>query len=489
MRHLVTIIILTLTLNCFGQFHFDKTKITRRTAQIVSKIEKVNEIMGSAVYYAGIRPAQYDNFTELQNSATEDELVELTNYPNGVVRCYAFWALTYKPNAYLLPIVIAHIVDTSSVNTQFGCIGSREKVGDFFINLVTPQYVDLNSKKLTPPEYDYLDSILVYTPNKLYAKENAISRTKLNETFYERVRELVLKENNQSALVILAKFKREQDIRLILNNKLKGELYDQLFFTYKAISEFPDNSFLPLLKKPLYEAIDNGAWSTEWRELYRAIASYKNDTALQLLKVPFTQTKHENIRQYHMDFIFGAVQDFYTPIYDELLWTMWENEKKINRKVFNLLYPTNPDKAFQLTKKTIQNADDFYYLNTGSYSEDEETPVNLLAVMLDTVLVRDRPYAIELINKNIREINVHQFATFADIALKIKDTSFITSLFDRLEKEWNAHIYLKATEALIAFNDKDINKRIVEVSKKNPALKQDWGGKEFIKLLKDNGIR
>lgn len=217
----------------------------------------------------------------------------------------------------------------------------------------------------------------------------------------------------------------------------------------------------------MYETLDKGAWSTEWRELYKAIASYKNDTALQLLKVPFTQTKHENIRQYHIDFIFGAVQDFYTPLYNELLWTMWENEKKINTKVFSLLYPTNPDKAFQLTKNTIQNADDFYYLNTGSYSEDEETPVNLLAVMLDTVLVRDRPYAIALINKNIREINVHQFPTFADIALQIKDTSFIISFFDRLEKEWNAHIYLKATEALIAFKDKDINRRIAEISKKN----------------------
>jgi len=489
MRHLVTIIILTLTLNCFGQFPFDKTKISRQTEVIVSKIAKNNELMGSAVYYAGIRPAQYDNFAELQNRATQEELLELTNHPNGVVRCYSFWALTYKPSANLLPIVLAHIVDTASVNTQFGCIGSREKVGDFFINLVTPQYVDLNSKKLTTAEYDYLDSVLVYTPNKLYAKENAINRTKQNEKSYERVRELVLTENNQSALVTLAKFKREEDIPLILNNRSKGERYDQLFFTYKAISEFPDNAFLPLLKKSLYEAIDKGSWSTEWRELYKAIASFKNDTALQLLKIPFTQTKHENIRQYHIDFIFGAVQEFYTPIYDELLWTMWENDKKINSEVFNLLYPKNPEKAFNLTKKTIQNADDFCFLNTESYGEDEKTPVNLLDVMLDTALAKDKPYAIELINKNIREINVHQFPTFADKALKIKDTSFVTSLFDRLEHEDNAYIYLKATEVLIAFKNNDINRRIVEVAKRNPSLRKDWGGQDFAKLLKDNGIK
>ena len=109
--------------------------------------------------------------------------------------------------------------------------------------------------------------------------------------------------------------------------------------------------------------------------------------------------------------------------------------------------------------------------------------------MLDTVLVRDRPNVIELINKNIREINVHQFPTFADKALKIRDTSFVSSLFDRLKSEDNPHIYLKATEVLIALKDKEINKRIVEVTKINPALKKDWGGKELTKLLKDNGIK
>ncbi|OQP68476.1 hypothetical protein [Niastella populi] len=489
MKHLATIIIVALTFNCFGQqFQFDKTKISSQTKAIVTKIEKENRLMGSIVGNGGIRPKQFDNFTELQKVATNGELQELTNHPNGVVRCYSFWALTYDTSVNLLPIIIKHIPDDEKVSTMFGCIVSSEKVGDFFISLATPQYVDLDSKKLTPNEFNYLDSLLIYTPNKLYAKENAINRARLSEASYERVRELVLKENNQSALVTLAKFKRKQDIQLILNNEMTGERYGKLFFTYKAISEFPDNAFLPLLERSLYEAIDKGASSTDWRELYKAIASFKNDAALQLLKVPFTQTKHENIRQYHIDFIFAAVHDFYAPVYDELLWAMWESEKKINTKVFKLLYPKNPDKAFLLTKKTIQNADDFYYFNTGSYSEDEEKPVNLLAVMLDTVLVRDRPYAIEQINKNIREINVHQFPTFADKALKLGDTSFVSALFDRLKTEDNAHIYLKATEVLIALKDKEINKRIVEVAKINPALRKDWGGKEFAKLLKDNGI-
>lgn len=134
--------------------------------------------MGSTVGNDGIRPKQFDNFTELQKVATNGELQELTNHPNGVVRCYSFWALTYDTSVNLLPIIIKHIPDDENVNTMFGCIVSVEKVGDFFISLVTPQFVDLDSKKLTPNEFIYLDSVLIYNPNKLYAKENAISRAR-----------------------------------------------------------------------------------------------------------------------------------------------------------------------------------------------------------------------------------------------------------------------------------------------------------------------
>lgn len=489
MRPFAILIILTLPLSCFGQFPFDNSKISKKTQKIVTAIEKVNVVMSSAVYYEGIRPRQYDHFTKLQKCATQNELIELTNHANGVVRCYAFWALSYDPSANLLPILVHHIPDTAAVDTQFGCIGGMSLVGDFLIDIVTPQHVDLRSKKLTPAEFEYLDSMLIYTPNSLYSKADAIARAKKSENFYQKVRDLVLKENNQPALVTLAKFKREQDIPIILENK-KGKGHpNQVFYTFKAVSEFPNDAFLPMLRASLYEAMDVKGWSTEMRELYRAIASFKNDSALQLLKIPFTAVKNSDIRPYHINFIFEAVQEFYTPIYDELLWEMWENDKKINPQLFRQLYAKNPNKAFQLTQKTIEHAGDFYYLSTGDYNDaDDEKPVDLIGIMLDTLAAHNRPYALELINNNIRKVNVHSFPTFADQAMKLKDASSVIALFDRLETEDNPYIYLKATEVLIAFKDEGINKRIIEVSKRNPNLKYDWGGEEFARLLKKNKI-
>lgn len=477
MRFLTTIYILLLTASCRGQYPFDNSIISPKTNRVVTRIAKVNQLMSSAVYEDGRRPQQYDNFTDLRMNASLVELSELTNHPNGVVRCYAFWALSYIPSANLFPIVLNHIGDTTYVDTQFGCIGGQEKVGDFFINVVTPDYVEFDLKKLTATEKRYLDSILVYTPNSLNAKNNAIYTADLTEMLYTRVRDLVIKENNPTALVTMAKFKKEQDIELISN-------FNQPHFTFRAISEFPHPAFIPLLIKALDSAVEKGAWSAEWRELYKAIASYKNDTALQLLKVPFTNVRHQYIRTYHIDFVFGAIQSFYTPIYDELLWEMWENEKRINYELYRMLYEKNSRRAFELTKKTLDNADDFYYLNTQYFGEDVEArPLNLIDLMLDTIVVQDRPLAVSLINRNLLEIDVHSFPTFADKALQLRDASFVETLFVRLKNEDNPYVYLKAAKVLIAFGDATINKRIVESYGDNNNLKKGWGGKEFALLL------
>jgi len=485
MRYITTILLLTLTICSSGQHLSDSLKISKQTKDIVSKIAAVNELDGSAVGEAGRRPKQYDNFIELQKKATIAELKELTNHPNGAVRCYALWALSCDSTVSLLPIIVRHLNDTTLVRTQFGCIGGRKKVGDFFVNVT--QFIDVDSKQLTPAEHEYLDSVLVYTPNMLNSRDWAIERLKLTEASYNKVRELVMKESNQSALIVLAKFRRKQDIPIILNNRLT-EQDGGLFHTYRAICEFPDPAFRPLLRESLQDVLNKSAFSSGWSYLYDAIACFKDDTAYQLLKTPFIGLKDQDLRTYHMDFLFNAVREYYSPIYDDLLWEMWENEKKITPDVFTLLYQRHPQRAFQLTKKTIQNADDFYYLSDVDETGDGKNPINLIDIMLDTVLANDRPLALELINKNIRDVNVHVFGTFADKALKLRDESCIRALLTRLEKEDNPNVYLKAAKVLVTFNSKEINRQIASAPERNANLKTGWGGESYARLLKENGI-
>ncbi|HYG15600.1 MAG TPA: hypothetical protein VEC12_07580, partial [Bacteroidia bacterium] len=435
-------------------------------------------------YENGIRPEQYNNFVELEETATREELIMLTNHSNGVVRCYSFWALSHDSTAELFPVILNHLNDTGFVSTLFGCIGGDEMVGDFFINIVTPGYVDLQSHKLNPIQFAVLDSILIYTPNNLWAKSNAILRAKPSERDYLKLRELVIKEHNQDALVKLAQYRKEQDVELILNNREKSKTDEGgYFYTYKAIIEFPHPDFFPLLEKNLYQTLDNTHYSNEWRGLYSAIAGYKNQRALSLLKVPLTQVKHNNISEYHIDYVFGAVRYQKDTLYDDLLWTLWEKENKITPDVFEYLNARDTNRAFKLAKEYIKDPYKYY-----SWDSDMDECKELLNALLGLVLLKQYNVGVMAIVKNIAEANVHTFPIFADKAAIIKDSLFIEPLLDRLKTEDNPHVYLKAVAALISYNNAGINKKVLETRKKNKELTTGWGGEALDKLLKENSI-
>lgn len=474
MKHYTLLFLLLLTTTCFAQYPFDKSNISTKTLRAATKLEKVNRVMGSGVGEAGTRPKQYDHFVRLQKKATPAELIELTNHPNGVVRCYAFWALSEMPSVDLMPIIVNHIHDTTSVETLFGCIGGTEKVGDFFFSVVMSPYGDLNAKKLTRAEFEYLDSLLVYSPNDLDTKIDAIRLQKPTEAFYTRARELVIQEGNPFALSVLASYQKAQDVSLILHYQTLYDPNDGFFYTCKAIQKFPHPAFFPLLRQRVQNMAGKKGFYSEYSDLYKAIARYKNDSAYILLQTPFNAIQDEEAQNDHAQWVLEAIQAYYAPVYDPLLWQLWEQYHRINPRFYRLLCKKNPEKALSATVQTFQNID--------------AVSTELLNVMLDTLLENDRPLAIALINKNIRNIGVFQFNVFADKALKIKDPSFVTSLFDRLDKEHNAHVYLKITRVLIAYKDNDINRRIVAVSKTNPHLRKGWGGKDFSKLLKEKGI-
>ncbi|MGV6831424.1 MAG: hypothetical protein ACWA5P_07680 [bacterium] len=487
MKIFQSLLILLITVSSCAQNSYDDSQVSNKTKRIVAKIEKVNELMGSAVYYSGTKPKQWDNFENLKKFASESELIDLTNHPNGVVRCYSFWALSYSKNVDLFEIVKNHLNDDELIYTQFGCIGGQEKVGDFFIQLLTPQYVDLDSNKLNKEQSRELDSLLVYSDNNLRSKHGAIERIASSDTNYEQIRELYLKDNDQSALVKLAKYNRIDEIDLILKNREKENSEENGYFhTYKAISNFPNSKFFPFLKSQLQKTLDNTHYSNEWTQLYRAIASYKSEDAKKQLLIPFTQVKHNNIRQYHLNMIFSALNEFQYDIYDELLWKFWEEENKISPKVYEHLSSLNPSKALELTKKSMQNPNelDIAYFSLDNYEETKD----LNEQMLDLILKKDKEFGFQLIRENLKKSNVHNFPLYAAKASELKDISFVKPLIEVLETEWNAHIFLSATKALIAYNNQEINKQILKARTKNKNLREDWGGKAFDELLNENGI-
>ena len=254
------------------------------TAAIVKEIEKLGTVEGQWAGKSQAGSKQFAKFVELQKHASKEELRYLTVHTSPVVRCYAFWALALDSAEDLLSIILNHLPDTALVVTRFGCTGTIMSSGDFFIRLATGEFFVPEVRQLSNAQRKVLDSILIYRPNQLWAKNIAIARADADERLLNRLRQLVREENHQAALVKLAKYRRPEDLVLILSNRGSGEAEPRgHFYTYRAVQAFPHPALFNLLKEHLPLTLGKTHYSNEWRELFTAIAAYRSEEARQLL--------------------------------------------------------------------------------------------------------------------------------------------------------------------------------------------------------------
>lgn len=408
-------------------------------------------------------------------TATKAELQELTKHPNGVVRCYAFKALCYDTTVALMPIVLAHISDTAIVETKSGCIHMKQQVADVFISAASARPTDLPYNTLTSYEKNIIDRILLSLPYDLWAKYRAIERAKENKTNYELLRKLYLIDRNDQAMIALASFHKEEDIPLILDYRTEE------FIFYQAIEEFPHSTFFAILSQRALDSTPPIARQYEYSSLFKAITSYKNDAAVALLNTVYNKKYPTKTEQLIVYGIFYAIQEHYTPIYNNLLWKLWEKHNKVNRNTFNLLYHQNPTKALALAQKTIMAADSI----EDEYSYDGDSIINTL---LDTVKAHDKQTYIQLVQKNIITSKDHLFNVFASRASEMRDSTTAEAFFARLENEVVTFVYLEAAYQLILYNDKKINQRLIDFNKRHSAIYKKNNQEDLTQLLKNYNI-
>jgi len=466
-------------------------KLSNETNAIVKKIEKINIVMGSSIGYSGTKPKQYENFEELKKEASKEELLLLTDHYNPVVKCYSFWALGNYKNFDLFSLVKSHLNDNSLVKTQFGCTISTEKVGDFFLHLINPDYENSEIRQLNKEEFAKLESIIINQKSSLSALDSSIENAIPTKELYPKLRSLVIKNHNQNALVTLSKYQNPNDIELILKNRDKdaddgGE--SGYLSTYRAIQNFPDSHFFPFLEKRLYETLDNDHFSNEWLEMYVAIATYKNQKSLDLLKVPFTKVQHKNIREFHIKFVYEAILANECQIYNDLLWEIWQKDHIISLDGFKYLLQLNSAKALEFAKKELKP--DYHIKKTEKAAQNNSKMFteNLEETLLNFILFNDKTFAHNILKEKIANAYVNDFEIYCAKILELHDSSFSESLFKRLNNEDNPHVYLQIVQTLISFKNNTINKKILETRKKNISMNKDWGSESLDEILIKNNI-
>jgi hypothetical protein len=250
---------------------------------LIDSIAKYTRLDGFYFGYPNTASNRYSELNRLTEIASSQELLELIANKNTTIKAAAFQSLCAKDSVDIIPIVMSHLYDTSLIAIQQGCIGSQQMTGDYFLQVFN-FYLATKDSNYWVNNYSRIagvDSILFYDPKiRLEYKESKIRGINGDTSYYDRIREIALKERIPVSVLALAKYKRQKD-KAIIESYFADEKTQ--YYAIWAVREFHDTSFYPLLIKVFEKEWKDKHYDyIKWRILYQALAQYPNATTLEL---------------------------------------------------------------------------------------------------------------------------------------------------------------------------------------------------------------
>ena len=481
-------LIQTQFLLCQGKFHPEK--ISESTNEYVNKIAEINQI-GCSVYG---KCKQWENFQDLRDEASDEELLELTNHPKGVVRCYAFWAILQNKSHNLFPIILNHLQDYELVPFCMGDIIVNEQVGDFYLRLIKDSPGLIRTRTVADSILlVQIDSVLVYSDSQLGYKYAALEKVAPSEQLYPRIRAMVEAKTCDAALIALAKYKNNEDIPLIIDYLKDTSARYPRYYLYKAIQIFPHESFLPYLENDINNFQKNcdsyNYYRFSKKDLILTISAFKNEKAAVLFNRIFNKFDNSSVKANYKQMFYDVLSENICSYYNQFFWRLWEEEKFINKEVFLDLLNEDSLKALKMAKANLIEFKKIYHAcKELSFKEKDSLLFELLSSMVDVMMKSDYAFAVDVINGNIENEAYDVWNLFMKKVAMIKDTAFVKSLFKRFEDERSTKNYLVLTKILISYHDNAINQRIFKTIKNEKVFQNEKARDEIEDLLDENDI-
>jgi hypothetical protein len=272
-------------------------------------------------------------FDAFSKKYSEKELIELTDHPSPIIRCYSFKALVNQSSPQIFNLLVRHLRDTTYFLRFVACLSDDGYVTDHYLEQVG--YAGLRQHtsnfQLTEEESKIVDSIVLFGDEikkrshlgsiKYYTRRYALKRLNPEPRFHDRIREIAIAGVNE-ALPLLAKYKDPADtaifINLLRNDEFSNAGRNRTIYVREAIRYFPHPSFYPVLKDLLMAEVGTNAISDEYESLplYKALVQYPTRETRELLEKALKMSKDE----YHTRsrYIYLALKEKPSKIFDGL---------------------------------------------------------------------------------------------------------------------------------------------------------------------------
>ena len=196
----------------------------------------------AAVGFGAVRTKAYDAFVILCKSATKEQLITLTTDSNVNVRAYAAMALRSNfPDENFQDLLMKKLTDEDTFVFFSACEQTTTTIGDFYHQVL--------SGNLSEAQHAAVLEYLLGHENKLETTLIALSEWNIPETSLPKVRALA-EHGNASALIALAKFKREEDYPIIIAAAKKDP-----FEAFRCIAMNPQPCYFKLLEESQFSLL------------------------------------------------------------------------------------------------------------------------------------------------------------------------------------------------------------------------------------------
>jgi hypothetical protein len=441
-------------------------KISNQTLRIVKGLKKGNKYE-TAFLPEKTNSKQLELFDQLKGVATEHELKLLTKHKNGVVRLYALSALEDRNSTGLLDIVVSHLNDEEVID----CISHGYEFVHTVISKTTVAERFVRCPSLTSQERHSLDSLLIYTDSKLTYTQYMLEDFEPIASYYPQIKKLVEKDLNQGATIALAKYQNKNDLALIEKRIIQNadtKSFNTVIRIEDAIEYFPDEFF----KNTLNQLNEKDKW-----HYYSAAAVFRDSFSVNYLNSSLDQpSKNNYYREQKVKGIYKAIEKYKTPIYDSVLFRIWEDDCFINDSLLTYLLSVDSTKCENLAFKSLQKPDEI----------DNSTLV--LVDLLNFVILENRDSATQLISNKLKTVSVHEFRYFSEASKELDYQKVSGSLLERYEGESNGHICIPIVAAILSFKNDELNNQLLASIRTNKEL-NGWGFEKVKSIIESEGLK
>ncbi|MCY0969862.1 hypothetical protein [Chryseobacterium wangxinyae] len=273
----------------------------------------------------------------IEKNATKEELIKLMDSKSPLLRVIAYRTIVNKEEPEYFDLLTKHLSDTAKVTWWY-----YEDAGDNFYvsDLMIRKAHDKNG--LSPIQKKYLVEKILLEHPYLETSTWMIHDINPNEKYYNLIKKIAGLKSDEcgkqlSACFALSKFKKKEDVNVlydVFNQNIKNEYCVKWIF--RSIEKYPNDKFFPILEDYFNQKI-KGKLSLEENifddVLYfsRAVAAYKNENALTILKYIEQNNTYINKPAWppsNKKYVYKAMVINYDKIYDDLIKQIQSEFKK-----------------------------------------------------------------------------------------------------------------------------------------------------------------